>query len=145
MDNKAFFYCITRLMSQPRKNLPTTHRQTMEEATAEAEARALEYDPATRAQYIRTILRDIAQWMAQGDQEDIIRQRVPDFVEAYPELFKKIIQRQDLSPIQRMLHVMDRIAEGRLSQHQASIAVGKVLVDRFVTPQLKNSKGSDKK
>lgn len=132
-------------MSQPRKNLPSTHRQTIEEATAEAEARALEYDPSTRAQYIRTMLRDIAQWMAQGDQEDVIRQRVPDFVEAYPELFKKIIQRQDLSPIQRMLSMLDRMAEGRLSQHQASIAVGKALVDRFVTPQLKDAKGSGKK
>lgn len=132
-------------MSQPRKNLPSTHRQTMEEATAEAEARPIEYDPATRAQYIRTMLRDIAQWMAQGDSEEMIRQRVPDFIEAYPELFKKIIQRQDLAPIQKMLTMLDRMAEGRLSQHQASIAVGKSLVDRFVTPQLKGKgKGTGK-
>ena len=132
-------------MSHPRKHLPSTHRQTMEEATAEAEARPLEYDPASRAQYIRTMLRDIAQWMSQGDSEEMIRQRVPDFIETYPELFKKIIQRQDLSPIQRMLAMLDRMAEGQLSQHQASIAVGKALVDRFVTPQLKNGKGQDKK
>lgn len=132
-------------MSHPQKNLPSTHRQTMEEATAEAEARPIEYDPATRAQYIRTMLRDIAQWMSNGENEDVIRQRVPDFAEAYPELFKKIIQQQDLSPIQRMLAMMDRMAEGRLSQHQASIAVGKSLVDRFVTPQLKDAKGSGKK
>lgn len=120
----------------PRKNLPTTHRQTMEEATAEAEARPMEYDPATRAHYIRSMLRDIALWMSQGDSEDAIRQRVPDFVEGYPELFKKIIHHQDLSPIQSMLTMLDRMAEGRLSQHQASVAVGKKLVDRYVTPQL---------
>lgn len=124
-------------MSQPpRKNLPTTHRQTIEEATAEAEARPMEYDPAARAQYIRSMLRDIALWISQGESEESIRQRVPDFVEGYPELFKKIIQRQDLSPIQSMLGMLDRMAEGRLSQHQASIAVGKKLVDRYVTPQL---------
>lgn len=153
MDYKAFFCALTRrislsiylIMSHPRKHLPSTHRQTMEEATAEAEARPLEYDPASRAQYIRTMLRDIAQWMSQGDSEEMIRQRVPDFIETYPELFKKIIQRQDLSPIQRMLAMLDRMAEGQLSQHQASIAVGKALVDRFVTPQLKNGKGQDKK
>lgn len=128
----------------PRKNLPTTHRQTMEEATAEAEARPIEYDPAARAQYIRSMLRDIALWMSQGDTEEVIRQRVPDFVEGYPELFKKIIHRQDLSPIQSMLSMLDRMAEGRLSQHQASIAVGKKLVDRYVTPQLqgRGSSGS---
>lgn len=126
-------------MSHPQKNLPPTHRQTMEEATAEAEARPIEYDPSARAQYIRSMLREIAQWMSQGETEDTIRQRAPDFIEAYPELFKKIIQRQDLSPIQSMLTMLDRMAEGRLSQHQASVAIGKKLVDRYVTPQLRGS------
>ncbi len=122
-----------------KKSLPPVQRQTISEATAEAEARPLEYDPAQRASYIRNALRDIARWMADGESEDAIRQRIPDFVEGYPELFKKIIQRQDLSPIQKMLTMMDRMAEGRLSQHQASIAVGKTLVDRFVTPQLRGA------
>ena len=133
-------------MSQPpKKNLPPAQRQSIAEATAEAEARPLEYDPATRASYIRTALRDIARWMADGESEEAIRERVPDFVEGYPELFKKIIQRQDLAPIQKMLTMLDRMAEGRLSQHQASIAVGKSLVDRFVTPQLKGKgKGTGK-
>jgi len=111
----------------------------MEEATAEAESRAIEYDPAVRAQYIRTSLRDIAQWKAQGDTEETIRQRATDFVENYPELFKKIIQGQDLSPIQTMLTMLDRMADGRVSQHQASVMVGKKLVDRYVTPQLKGT------
>jgi hypothetical protein len=122
-----------------KKSLPPVQRQTISEATAEAEARPLEYDPAERATYIRTALRDIARWMADGESEDAIRQRIPDFVEGYPELFKKIIHRQDISPIQKMLTMMDRMAEGRLSQHQASIAVGKTLVDRFVTPQLRGA------
>ena len=126
-------------MSQPQKNLPSTHRQTIEEATTEAEARLIEYDPTSRAQYIRLMLRDIAHLMSQGETEDVIRQRVPEFIEAYPELFKKIINRQDLSPIQSMLTAMDRMGEGRLSQHQASVAIGKTLVDRYVTPQLKGS------
>ncbi len=123
-------------MSQSKKNLPPTHRQTMEEATAEAEARPLEYDPAVRAQYIRSMLRDIPQWMSEGETEETIKQRVPDFVESYPELFKKLIHRHDVTPIHNMLTMLDRMAEGRMSQHQASIVVGKKLVDRFVTPQL---------
>ena len=122
-----------------KKSLPPVQRQTISEATAEAEARPLEYDPSERATYIRTALRDIALWMADGESEDAIRQRIPYFVEGYPELFKKIIHRQDLSPIQKMLTMLDRMAEGRLSQHQASIAVGKTLVDRFVTPQLRGA------
>lgn len=125
--------------SQGKKNLPTTHRQTMAEATAEAEARPLEFNPNERATVIRGALRDIAQWMADGESEETIRKRVPNFVEGHPELFKKIIQRQDLAPIQKMLTMLDQMGKGRLSQHQASIAVGKSLVDRFVTPQLQSS------
>jgi len=41
-----------------------------------------------------------------------------------------------LSPIQSMLAMLDKMGEGKLSQHQASVIVGKKLVDRYVTPQL---------
>jgi hypothetical protein len=123
--------------------LPPVQRQTIDEAVAEAEARGLEFDPNVRARYIRSMLQDIALWMSQGDSEEVIRPRVPDFIEKYPELFKKIINRQDLAPIQSMLAMLDKMGEGSLSQHQASIIVGKKLVDRYVTPQL-NGNGKSK-
>lgn len=123
-------------MSNNNNRPPTLDRQSIEEATAEAEARALEYDPNVRARYIREMLRDIARWMAEGMPEETIRSKVPDFIERYPELFKKIINRQDLSPIQSMLAMLDRMGEGNISQHQASVIIGKKLVDRYVTPQL---------
>ena len=116
----------------------------MDEATAEAESRPLDYDPNVRATYIRNMMRDITLWMGQGDSEDAISQRVPDFVERYPELFKKLVNRQDLTPIHSMLAMLDRMGEGNLSQHQASIIIGKKLVDRYVTPQLSSSSGSQK-
>lgn len=130
-------------MSNNRGRLPPAQRQTIDEAVAEAEARDLEFDPNSRARYIRSMLQDIALWMSQGDSEQAIRSRVPDFIEKYPELFKKIINRQDLAPIQSMLAMLDRMGEGSLSQHQASIIVGKKLVDRYVTPQL-NGNGKNK-
>lgn len=123
-------------MSDQHNKLPAIHRQTIDEASAEAESRVLEYDPNARARYIRTMLQDIALWMSQGDSEDNIKIRIPDFVEKYPELFKKIINKQDLSPIQSMLSMLDRMGEGNMSQHQASVIIGKKLVDRYVTPQL---------
>lgn len=129
-------------MSHPSKQLPQAHRQTMEEATAEAEARPVEYDPAERATYVRKTLREIAQWKAQGDTEETIRQRIPEFVEAYPELFKKVNTGQSLEPIKEMLKMLDHMAEKKISQHQASVRVGKLLVDRYVTPQLKGNGGN---
>ena len=118
------------------RQLPPVHRQSIAEATAEAESRTLDYHPAERAQYIRTMLRDIARWMSEGETKEMITERVPEFVEIYPELFKKIITRQDLAPIQTMLAMLDKMGQGQLSQHQASIQVGQKLVDRYVTPQL---------
>ena len=69
-------------MSGNNNHPPTLDRQSIEEATTEAEARALEYDPNIRARYIREMLRDIARWMAEGMSEDTIREKVPDFVES---------------------------------------------------------------
>ncbi len=130
--------------SMPSMQPPSVQRQSIAEATAEAEARSLEYDPNVRSQYIRSVLQDIAKWMSEGVTEDNIKQRIPHFIENYPELFKKIINKQDLSPIQSMLAVLDKMGEGNLSQHQASIIVGKKLVDRYVTPQLNGSNAAHK-
>ncbi len=126
-------------MRRHENKLPTSHRQTMEEASAEAESRPLEFDPNARGLYIRTMLRDIQLWMSQGDSKDTIAQRIPEFTEQYPELFKKIVNNQDLTPINNMLTMLDKMGNGSISQHQASIVVGKKLVDRYVTPQLKGS------
>lgn len=119
--------------------LPETHRQSISEATQEAESRPLDFDPNVRARYVRQMLQDIALWMSQGDSEEAIRARVPDFIEKYPELFKKIINRNDLSPIQSMLAMLDKMGDGSISQHQASVIIGKKLVDKFVTPQLRGN------
>lgn len=121
------------------KQLPALHRQSIEDATAEAEARPLDYHPSERAKYIRDMLKDITGWMNQGETKEMITARVPYFVEIYPELFKKIITKQDLTPIFTMLSMLDKMAKGQLSQHQASIQVGQQLVDRYVTPQLKSA------
>ena len=123
-------------MSKQNKPLPAVQRQSIEEATAEAEARPMDYSPAERARFVRAMVQDVARWMAAGDSEEVIKKRAPEFVEQYPELFKKLIQKQDLAPIQSMLSMLDRMAQGSISQHQASVAIGKKLVDRFVTPQL---------
>ncbi len=120
---------------------PPIERQSYEEAAAEASSRSLDFDPNVRARYIREMLTDIPKLMNQGLSEEQIRQKVPDFVEKYPELFNKIISKQDLSPIQSMLAMLDRMGEGNISQHQASIIIGKKLVDKFVNPQLNGGAG----
>jgi hypothetical protein len=120
-------------------NRPPIERQSIEQATAEASSRSLDFDPNSRARYIREMLSDIPKWMNEGLSEDAIREKVPQFHERYPELFKKIINKDDLAPIQSMLAMLDRMGEGNISQHQASVIIGKKLVERYVNPQLNNN------
>lgn len=125
-------------MSQQR---PPIERQSYQQAAEEASNRSLDFDPNVRARFIREMLTDIPRWMAEGLTEEQIRQKVPEFADRYPELFTKIIQKQDLSPIQSMLAMLDRMGEGNITQHQASVIIGKKLVDRFVNPQLNGGGG----
>ena len=111
------------------------------QAISEAESKQLSFNPNERAKYIREIIRDVPKWLNEGMSEDTIRTKVPEFINMYPELFKKIMKGNDLEPIQSMLVMLDRMGEGNISQHQASVIVGKKLVDRYVTPQL-NGGGS---
>jgi hypothetical protein len=108
----------------------------------EAASRPLEYDPSIRARYIRTTLQTISTMVEKGDSEESIRAAVPDFVEQYSELFKKVIKKEDLTPMYDMLRLLDKMGDGKLSQHEASIVIGKSLVDRFVTPQLGSKKST---
>ena len=124
------------MSNKKSKQLPEMHKKTMSEEIREAEERPLEFDPNSRARYIRQMLQDIQLWMSQGDSDEVIRSRVPDFIEKYPELFKKIINKNDLTPIQSMLQMLDKMGDGTISQHQASVVIGKKLVDRYITPQL---------
>jgi hypothetical protein len=118
---------------------PPVERQSFTDASNEAASRSLDFDPNVRARYIREMIRDIPLWLSQGLTEEKIREKVPDFSERYPELFQKIIKKEDLSPIQSMLAMLDRMGNGSISQHQASIIIGKKLVDKFVNPQLNGS------
>jgi hypothetical protein len=118
---------------------PSIEKKSITEATKEAEQRPLDFNPKERAELIMQMLNDIPTWINRGDSEKDIKERIPDFVEKYPELFKKIIKKEDLSPINTMLTMLDRIAEGQISQHKASVVVGQKLVDKYVMPSLKSS------
>jgi hypothetical protein len=120
---------------------PPMERKSYEEAATEASSRSLDFDPNVRARFIREMLNDIPRWIAQGLTQEQIHDKVPEFADKYPELFTKIIQKEDLSPIQSMLAMLDKMGEGVISQHQASIIIGKKLVDKFVNPQLNGTSG----
>ena len=122
-------------------NVKGVDKQSVEEATREAQAKPLEFDPKERAAHIRQMLAEIPPLVDRGVPVEDIKKTYEDLSRQYKELFKKITEKQDLTPIRAMLAALDKMGEGRLTQHEASIKVGQRLVDTFVKPQLKGNAG----
>ena len=65
----------------------------------------------------------------------------PEFQKEFPKLFEMLLTRtypRDI--LGMMLDQLERVERGSKSQHDASVAVGTVLVDRIVKPQLETKK-----
>lgn len=125
-------------------NVNTIDRASTEESVREAESRQLDFNPLERATEIRDMMREIPREMERGKTETQLKQQFQTYSEKYPELFKKIVSKSDLTPIRSMLAMLDRIGDGSLTTHQASVIVGQRLVDRFVKPQLAGSSASSR-
>jgi hypothetical protein len=111
-------------------------KKSIEESTQEAINRPLDYNPNERATFVRDMVKTLVPLVRQGKLEDELRRAYPEYAEKHPELFKKIVTKQDLGPLNAMLVMLDKIGDGTVSQHEASVIIGQRLVDRFVKPQL---------
>ncbi len=84
-----------------------------------------------------------------ADVEEALRTKTPaqvsaDFAEfqvEFPRIFEMVITRSYPRDIlDMMLRQLEKMEAGTVSQHNASVHVGGVLVDRFVKPQLNGDK-----
>jgi hypothetical protein len=66
--------------------------------------------------------------------------RFADWQTEFPKIFEMVLTRSyPREVLEMMLKNLEKMESGNLSQHNASVAVGTVLVDTFVKPQLKNA------
>lgn len=112
-------------------------RKNTREAMEEAQARALDFDPKSRAQYVRDCIKQIEEYQAQRVPLDQIKTKMSIFIRDYNHLFEMVTKsngynKQDLKT---MLAMLDRMSSGDLSQHQASIIVGKRLAEEYIKPE----------
>lgn len=125
---------------------PTTTRpetldpESVQQAMAEAQTRSLDFDPATRTKFIDDHVRDIQKMLAEDKTEAEIRAAFPKFISAYPELFRKLMAREDMTNLKTMLAMMNQMATGSLSHHQASMIVGTRLAERYLPAEFKPSR-----
>ena len=112
-------------------------RQNTREAMEEAANRPLDFDPKTRAKYVRDCVAQIEAYQRDQLNTEQIKAKMPLFVRDYQHLFEMITNpfgynKQDLKT---MLAMLDRMASKDLTQHQASVIVGKRLAEEYIKPE----------
>lgn len=69
-----------------------------------------------------------------------VSSRFADYQKDYPKIFELLISGSYTRDIlAMMIDQLERVERGSVSQHNASVAVGTILVDRVVKPQLKGA------
>lgn len=69
------------------------------------------------------------------DFENAMREKHSHFVENYKEIFKSAVTGTlDMTMFKYMLSMLRKMEKGHINERNASIAVGQVLVDKYVKP-----------
>jgi hypothetical protein len=115
---------------------PPEDRRSDAERMAEAANRPLDFDPKTRAAYVRDCVKQIEGYQREGLNHDQIKAKVPTFYRDYKNLFEMLVNPQGYNKqdLKTMLAMLDRMGSGDLTQHQASVIVGKRLAEQYIKP-----------
>jgi len=104
---------------------------------AEAEKAGTMFNPKERAAYVRARVDEIRRLIALGQNDVQIKEALGSFVTSYPTLFQYAVRTDfDVKQFEMMIGMLDKMGAG-MSQHQASIAVGQHLVDKYVKPMIR--------
>ncbi len=115
---------------------PPVERKSAQEAMRESETRALDFDPNSRSAFLKAAVEKVVTMKRTGKTEAEIRADNGELFERYPELAKTLLSSDDLTPLVAMIGMLDRMGTGEITHHNASVAVGKALADRFLPRNL---------
>lgn len=113
-------------------------RRNTRQAMEEAANRPLDFEPKTRAQYVRDCIKLVEDYQAEGLTTEEIKEKVPTFAKHYTNLFEMITMPggYNKQSLKTMLALLDRMGTGELTQHQASMIVGERLAETYIKPKI---------
>jgi hypothetical protein len=121
-----------------RKPPPPVERKSAQEAMAESASRTLDFDPKERTEFLKTSFTKVMEMQREGASISELREAVPVLVERFPELFKKITTPgADLSPLHQMMAMLQKIGDGNITHHTASIKIGAELAEKYIPDNLR--------
>jgi hypothetical protein len=102
----------------------------------QAQQRDLDFPATERASYLRAMIQRVEEYRREGFDLPAIRERLPEFVRDYPHLFEMVTQEggYDKSNLTTMLTMLERMGQGNLNQHQATVIVGNRLAQKYIKP-----------
>jgi len=94
-----------------------------------------EFNAKERAIYVRAMVTRTQEYLKERRTVDEIKELLPEFVRDYKHLFDMVTDPNgyDKSNLDIMLAMLDHMDSGNLSQHDASVIVGKRLYSKFNT------------
>ena len=114
---------------------PVDNGPTIQESIRDAQSRPLDFPAKERALYIRAMIERTRDFLAAGRTVEDIKTLLPEFARDYPHLFETATGPDfDPSTLQTMLVMLDRMGDGSLNHHQASVIVGKRLAQKYIQP-----------
>jgi len=116
---------------------PTDSGPSIEEAMREAETRGLDFPATERAVYVNAMIKRVAEYKSAGRNTREIRELLPEFVRDYPYLFDMVTQEggYDAASLRTMLTMLEKMGEGQINHHQATVIVGQRLAQKYIDKQ----------
>jgi hypothetical protein len=75
--------------------------------------------------------------MSPNKDVEKLKEEFKNFFERFPTIFNKVIEgTMEMGRLKFMLRMINEIEKKKISKHEASIVVGKELVDNIVKPQM---------
>jgi hypothetical protein len=120
-------------MSLNLKEMGTAPKQTPEEAAAMDAA----IQRAQRSVGARDLVTKVRAAKARGLTREAIETEVGNLKEEFPRLFEMLYSsKYSEAMLNAMLRQLEAVEQGQRTTHEASVAVGTVLVNKFVRPKL---------
>ena len=77
--------------------------------------------------------------MGRNKDEELLKEEFKEFFEKFPTIFNKVVEgTMEMGRLKFMLKMISEIENNKISKHEASIVVGKELVENIVKPQMKD-------
>ena len=112
---------------------PGLDKESVQNAVERAKTEAHTFNAKERVDYIRKMVACVDKYRAQNRSVEEIKELLPEFYEQYKNLFEMVTAEDgyDESNLNTMLAMLQHMDKGNLSQHEASVVVGKRLYEKY--------------